>query len=57
MGKVSCRFDPTKVFGPIGMFHCPDCGVMLLAGYPHFDDEDCKFQLSEWEAPTYDSTE
>lgn len=20
---------------PIGMYHCPDCGAMLLAGVPH----------------------
>jgi acetone carboxylase gamma subunit len=30
---------------PIGMFHCPECGEMVIAGIPHPDysilDEDC----------------
>lgn len=20
---------------PLGMYHCPDCGAMILAGFPH----------------------
>lgn len=31
-----CTYDPTKLKGaPIGMFHCPLCGCMVLAGIPH----------------------
>ena len=22
---------------PIGMFHCPECGEMILAGVPHIN--------------------
>lgn len=38
-----CSYDPTLEKGqPIGMFHCPQCGEMVVAGFPHpdytFDD-------------------
>ena len=31
-----CDFDPVP-YGEsgIGMFHCPKCGEMVLAGFPH----------------------
>jgi hypothetical protein len=32
--KAPCEEDPT-IPAPIGMYHCPDCGAMLLAGSPH----------------------
>lgn len=33
---VECGYDPMPLLGqPIGMFHCPDCGDMVLAGMPH----------------------
>lgn len=33
---MSCTFDPTVYAGaPIGMFHCPDCGEMVIAGLAH----------------------
>lgn len=57
MSQTSCRFDPSLIEGPIGMFHCPDCGIMVIAGFPHLDDEACKYQLEEWEAPVYDVPE
>lgn len=34
---AKCPFTPETVEGPIGMFHCPECGEMVLAGYPHPD--------------------
>jgi hypothetical protein len=35
---MNCEFDPTKLkYTPIGMLHCPLCGEMVLAGYPHPD--------------------
>ncbi len=36
--KKKCEFDPTKFKNmPLGMFHCPECGEMVLAGLPHPD--------------------
>jgi hypothetical protein len=35
-----CSFDPMAeayIGAPIGMFHCPLCGEMVLAGMPHPD--------------------
>jgi len=31
-----CTFDPNTLVGvPMGMFHCPSCGCMVLAGMEH----------------------
>lgn len=31
-----CQEKPEKLLGaPIGQYHCPDCGAMVLAGLPH----------------------
>lgn len=31
-----CAEKPELLAGqPIGQYHCPDCGAMLLAGLPH----------------------
>lgn len=38
--RKPCRFDPMAlqyIGAPIGMFHCPLCGEMVLAGMPHPD--------------------
>jgi hypothetical protein len=43
-GHTSCAFKPEFTSGPIGMFHCPDCGAMVLAGYAHPDDESVREQ-------------
>lgn len=33
---ANCAEKPEKLQGaPIGMYHCPDCGAMVLAGLPH----------------------
>lgn len=47
-----CAERPERLKGlPIGMYHCPDCGAMLLAGYPHGDlCELCR----DGERPSYD---
>ena len=35
---ANCAEKPEKLAGaPIGMYHCPDCGAMVLAGLPHFE--------------------
>ena len=35
---MTCSYDPTQLKGlPIGQFHCPECGEMILAGVPHID--------------------
>jgi hypothetical protein len=31
-----CNENPEDLHkAPIGMYHCPECGVMLIAGMPH----------------------
>lgn len=30
-----CEHDPRDTFGPIGMYHCPECGEMQLTGMKH----------------------
>lgn len=31
-----CSEKPEKLLGaPIGMYHCPECGAMLIAGLKH----------------------
>lgn len=33
-----CTYDPRKLKDlPMGMFHCPECGEMVLAGVEHPD--------------------
>lgn len=34
--KMKCDHDP-KIYinQPIGQYHCPDCGIMVLAGLDH----------------------
>jgi hypothetical protein len=32
-----CEHKPELTEGPIGMYHCPECGKMVLAGMPHPD--------------------
>lgn len=33
-----CTYDPRVMAGkPIGMFHCPECGCMQLAGLGHLE--------------------
>ncbi len=27
--------DPRQTFGAIGMYHCDECGTMVLAGFAH----------------------
>ena len=35
---MKCPFDPSPLLGvPLGMFHCPACGEMVIAGIPHPD--------------------
>ncbi len=35
---VNCEEKPELLIGlPIGQYHCPDCGAMVLAGLPHPD--------------------
>lgn len=33
-----CPYDPSSLVGiPLGMFHCPYCLQMIVAGLPHPD--------------------
>ena len=35
---MKCSYDPSPLIGlPIGMFHCPECGEMVVAGIEHPD--------------------
>lgn len=37
--KGKCSHDPRAMAGkPIGQYHCPECGKMVIAGMPH-DEE------------------
>ncbi len=34
--EKKCPYDPKEMRGlPIGMFHCPECGEMVIAGMDH----------------------
>lgn len=35
--NMKCSHDPRKTTGPIGMYHCPECGEMVVAGVAHPD--------------------
>ena len=32
-----CPHNPSIEWGPLGMYHCPECGEMVVAGMPHPD--------------------
>lgn len=55
--KTSCRHRPEETTGAIGMYHCPDCGVMVVARVAHPTDEDCKFVVRGWEPPIYNEVD
>lgn len=41
MTTTKCIYDPREMSGlPIGMFHCPECGEMVIAGLPHPTDSE-----------------
>lgn len=34
--ESNCNEKPEKLIGqPIGQYHCPDCGAMVMAGLTH----------------------
>lgn len=39
-----CPHDPRTTMGAIGMYHCPECGDMQLAGYPHISHDEEMFK-------------
>ncbi len=43
-----CTHDPKQTTGPIGMYHCPDCGDMVLAGIDHPDMDDVDAKLDQY---------
>jgi hypothetical protein len=48
----NCDEKPEDLIGqPIGMYHCPDCGGMVMAGMAHFMV--CK-RCSERKHPAFD---
>jgi hypothetical protein len=45
---MKCPEDPTRLLGyPIGMYHCPDCGCMQVAGLEHICEEGCLLEDEE----------
>jgi hypothetical protein len=39
--KLKCSHDPRQYKDmPIGMYHCPECGQMVVAGMKHPDYEE-----------------
>ncbi len=44
-------WDPIQLKGaPIGQYHCPYCGAMVLAGMDHLDYKDIEKKMAEYEA-------
>ena len=39
---IDCTYDPSIIppGTPIGMFHCPECGEMVIAGMEHTSSMD-----------------
>lgn len=39
---VTCPHKPELLKGvPIGMYHCPCCGMIVIAGLPHGESDGC----------------
>jgi hypothetical protein len=38
--SMKCEHDPRTESGPIGQYHCPECGEMVLAGFAHPDHDE-----------------
>jgi NAD-dependent SIR2 family protein deacetylase len=45
---MKCKHDPTLTIGPIGMYHCPECGDMVLAGMAHGDQDEAEKEYGEF---------
>lgn len=44
---MTCPHDPRELVGQaIGMYHCPVCGEMVLAGFPHPSMTDAEVDAS-----------
>jgi hypothetical protein len=49
----NCAEKPETLIGkPIGQYHCPDCGAMVMAGMEHF--KVCK-RCAERKHPAFDT--
>jgi hypothetical protein len=53
--RKPCPEQPILLAGqPIGQYHCPACGMMIMASMPHLspgkpDDNDPEYPLSDYE--------
>lgn len=55
--RLPCPEDPLLLAGqPIGMYHCPECGMMVVAALPHLspnapppDEQDPCYPLDHYE--------
>lgn len=43
-----CEHDPKLTEGPIGMYHCPECGDMVIAGMDHPDMDKCEEEYNKY---------
>ena len=44
VSKMVCQYDPRALAGqPIGMYHCPECGEMVVAGMKHPEQPNSRF--------------
>ena len=51
--RKPCVEQPVLLAGkPIGQYHCPQCGMMLMAGWPHFSPSAPSEQDPQY--PAYD---
>lgn len=48
INNMQCKHDPKETIGPIGMYHCPECGDMVLAGMDHPDYDECYARYHEY---------
>src|SRR5437870_4613097 len=52
---MKCPHNPKETTGPIGMYHCPDCGDMVLAGMDHPDYDDVEESYKKYLDEKYES--
>jgi hypothetical protein len=53
---MDCKYKPELLVGvPLGMFHCPECGEMVVAGLPHHKQDHERESLFDKRDELYDA--
>lgn len=53
--RKPCPEQPLLLTGqPIGQYHCPGCGMMILAAMPHLDPENYEEEYGQEWLPGYE---